>query len=289
MPDSLKRLQPYVERALKCWLPPENKGDDLVRAMHYSVLGGGKRLRPILALLACQAVSGNVEPALPAGCAVEMIHAYSLIHDDLPCMDDDDLRRGRPTTHKVFGEAMAVLAGDALQTLAFAILTDPKNGYRNEQSLAMARELARAAGYRGMVGGQAKDIGKTAHDLDTLARLHREKTGAIFKAAVTLGAIAAGASDRERKALAGYAEAFGLAFQIMDDVLDVVGDPAKMGRYKGSDEAAGRATYPGMIGVEASRRRAQQSVEQGRDALMSLSQPAAELDELLTFVLTRDT
>ena len=285
-PAFLAALNPLVEGELQRRLALEGAPENLARAMRYAVLGGGKRLRPAMALSACGLASGQIEPALPAAAAVEMIHAYSLIHDDLPCMDDDDMRRGRPTTHRVFGEAEAVLAGDALQALAFECLVDtPVSG---DDVTRMVGVLAGAAGPRGMVGGQALDIEGCAADAAGLDEMHAHKTGALFRAAVLLGGIAGGATEALLGDLEGYARAFGLVFQISDDLLDVAGDPQKTGRYRGSDADRGRKTYPGIQGVTASRRRMEDLVAEGVAILRPHGDSACDLVELLEFAARRD-
>jgi geranylgeranyl diphosphate synthase, type II len=288
-PRCLDDLRPHVERGLDRWLNICGKTEPVLdRAMRYSVFSGGKRVRPVLALLSCRVASGQFEAALPAACAVEMIHSYSLIHDDLPCMDDDDLRRGKPTNHRVFGEAVAVITGDALQTLAFHILSDERSGYSAEQALRMVNELARACGAGGMVGGQVLDTGGEVTGVDNLNRLHAMKTGALFQAAVRLGALAGGADATVLRALTDYGREFGLAFQIADDILDVVGDPRKTGRYAGSDVQGERSTYPRLLGMDKSRVLAREAVQRGLDALESLDRSTGDLRELIEYVIRRE-
>ncbi len=264
----------------------------LAEAMAYSLLAPGKRLRPLLAAFACEAVGGAFEASLPAGGAVEMIHAYSLIHDDLPAMDDDDLRRGRPTSHKQFGEAMAILAGDALQTLAFETLA---TGYPPRTAAVSCAELARAAGAVGMVGGQVLDLEAEsggAADLAGLEGIHRRKTGALFRAALRLGALAAlgeaGVPDDVRAAIDRYAAAFGLAFQIADDLLDVEGSEAKTGKKVGKDAARGKLTYPGLLGVEASRAKARDLAAEAAAAVERFGTAGAPLARLAAAAVERD-
>jgi len=289
LPRCFDEFGPHVEGELARWLPSEEEVEPtLARAMHYSVFSGGKRVRPVLALLACRAVSGCFRPALAAACAVELIHTYSLIHDDLPCMDDDDVRRGKPTSHQVFGEALAVLAGDALLTLAFEVITDEGSGYRADTAASMVRELSRASGARGMVGGQVLDIDGAGGDLERIESLHSMKTGALFSASVRLGALAGDADQLQLESLTEYARGFGLAFQITDDILDVVGDPRKTGRYRGSDEEHGRKTYPSLVGLDESGRLAREAAEGGLDALSGLSGSCRDLEELMEFVLHRE-
>lgn len=289
LPRCFDELGPHIEGELARWLPTEEEIEPaLARAMHYSVFGGGKRVRPVLALLACRAVSDCFRPALAAACAVELIHTYSLIHDDLPCMDDDDMRRGRPTSHRVFGEAMAVLTGDALLTLAFEVMADERSGYGGDTGTRMVWELARAGGARAMVGGQVLDIDGGCGDLEKIESLHSMKTGALFRASVRLGALAGDADGEELESLTEYARGFGLAFQITDDILDVVGDPLKTGRYRGSDEEHGKNTYPALVGLDESRRLAREAAEKGLEALSRLPGSCCDLEELMRFVLHRE-
>ena len=262
----------------------------LAEAIRYSLLAGGKRLRPILTLAACDAVGGDREAVLPLACSVEMVHTYSMIHDDLPCMDDDDLRRGRPTNHKVFGEAIATLAGDALLTDAFFVLAESA-AYKipPETVLATVADLAEAAGSGGMVGGQAMDIlgeGQKA-ELVVLERLHRLKTGALFRLAVVGGARLGGASASQLAAFDEYARAFGLAFQIADDLLDVEGSSAEIGKRTGKDQSRGKATYPRLLGVPRSRQTALALARQARDALAAFDARAEPLRALATYAVER--
>lgn len=265
----------------------------LMEAMRYSLLAPGKRLRPILVLMAAEACGGSDEIALPAACAVEMIHTYSLVHDDLPAMDDDDLRRGLPTCHKQFGEAAAILVGDALLTLAFEVLATQ---CPPATAAASCRELARASGAVGMVGGQAEDLAweKRGGTLETLIELHGRKTGALFRASLKLGALAArgekpgGPEPALLAALDGYGRCFGLAFQITDDLLDVEGSAEQTGKRVHKDAARGKLTYPGILGVGESRRRAMELADQAQAHLQLLGDAAARLQALFRFVLDRD-
>jgi geranylgeranyl diphosphate synthase type II len=268
-------------------LPSDCPGP-LREAIRYSLLSPGKRLRPRLVLMAAEACGAAVTAALPAACAVEMIHAYSLVHDDLPAMDDDALRRGRPTCHRAFGEALAILAGDALLTLAFEVMAT-----EIEPPATAARccaELARAAGATALVGGQADDLEGTAGlcDLPQLERIHRRKTGAMFRVALRLGAIVADASPTELEALDQYGTHLGLAFQITDDLLDVAGDPCTVGKQVGKDADRGRLSYPGMMGVEASRTRVAALVDQACAAVAALGSKGAELTALARATVLRD-
>ncbi|MEW6219024.1 MAG: polyprenyl synthetase family protein [Thermodesulfobacteriota bacterium] len=279
-----------VEKALAASLPePNGYLADHLKAMGYSLLAGGKRVRPILCLAAAEALGCPAERALPAACALEYVHTYSLIHDDLPAMDDDDLRRGRPTSHKVFGEAAAILAGDSLLTMAFEILSRPATPLPADQCLTQVRILARAAGPLGMVGGQAVDIASEGQpvDADTLAFIHRHKTGALITAAVQLGAVAAAADEGQFAAFTAYGQHLGLTFQIVDDILNVTSTPEELGKAVGSDAARHKATYPGLFGMEASWRKAEAAAQAAASALAGLGENAWHLRALARYVLTR--
>jgi geranylgeranyl diphosphate synthase type II len=260
----------------------------LAEAMRYSLLAPGKRLRPMLVLLAAEACGGDPAATMPAACAVEMIHAYSLVHDDLPAMDDDDLRRGRPTCHKAFGEAVAILVGDALLTLAFEIMA------RDVQPPAVAAEccalLGRAAGCSALVGGQADDLAGqfSAGGLEALEAIHRRKTGAMMLVSLQLGATIAAADDRQLAALTEYGQCLGLAFQITDDLLDVHGQTEAMGKRVGKDSDHGKLTFPGILGIEESTRRAEALVAQACNALEPLGPAAQGLQALAHYVLNRN-
>lgn len=254
----LASLHKQVDRALDRWLPPEKtRPATLHRAMRYAVFAGGKRLRPILCLAAAEACGGKISAALPAACAVECIHTYSLIHDDLPCMDDDDFRRGRPTTHKVFGEAVAVLAGDALATIAFEILGRTKETVRYGAG-EFFRELSKASGSLFLVGGQVADMEAEKRQATPaeLLFIHRGKTAAMISVSLRLGAMSANGTPSQVKALGKFGENLGLAFQIIDDILDITQTSEKLGKSAGKDAAAGKATYPAVFGLEKSRREA---------------------------------
>jgi geranylgeranyl diphosphate synthase type II len=242
--------------------------------MRYTVFAGGKRFRPALVLLAARASGGDEEDAMPAACAVEMVHAFSLIHDDLPAMDDDDLRRGKPTNHKVYGEAVAILAGDGLLAHAFGALTRLPRRDAIPEAVA---DLAAAVGSTGLVGGQVEDVEAEGRepDLETVEHIHRGKTAALLKACAQLGARAVGASPREIERLAGYAERIGIAFQIVDDVLDETGGDEEFGKTAGKDRAVRKMTYPAAVGIEASRRRARELAGQARELVAGL--PAEEI------------
>lgn len=246
-----------VEDALSRWVCPDAPAG-LGEAMRYAVLDGGKRLRPLLVLAACEAVGGNAQAALRAACAVELIHAYSLVHDDMPCMDNDVMRRGKPTVHVRFGEARALLAGDALQALAFELLT-PEDGVPPAMQARLCRELARAAGADGMAGGQAIDLASVGLQLseDQLRQMHRLKTGALLQASVVMGAVCGQTPEGTLRALSDYGAAMGLAFQVVDDVLDVTQDSATLGKTAGKDAASDKPTYVSLMGLEAARAHAE--------------------------------
>ena len=246
-----------IEERLKHCLPSEKTPPQkLHEAMFYAVFPGGKRLRPVLTLAAATAVGGQIEPALPGACAVELIHTYSLVHDDLPAMDDDDLRRGRPTLHKAFGEALAILAGDALLTCAFDILVSSSEGDPGRR-LQAASALARAAGSSGMVGGQVDDLDTTRQQQDRthVESIHRRKTAALMGACTRIGALLGGGSDDQVALLQRFGQQLGLAFQIVDDLLDLEGAESIVGKSLRKDERAGKLTYPGVFGTESSRRK----------------------------------
>lgn len=262
--------------------------DQLAEAIRYSLLAPGKRLRPLLVALACEACGGEIENCLPAACAVEMIHAYSLIHDDLPAMDDDDLRRGRPTNHKVFGEAVAILAGDALQARAFEIVA--RDVRPAEVAAKCCAELAAAAGAAALVGGQADDMAEQfgQGDLRALQAVHDRKTGAMLSVSLRLGGRCAGADDKQLAALATYGQAVGLAFQIADDLLDEEGSAAAMGKRVNKDRDRGKLTFPALLGVDASRKRAHELIEQACAALAAFGSRGESLEALARFVVERD-
>jgi geranylgeranyl diphosphate synthase type II len=281
-----------VDAALAALLPPEEAEPPSVhRAMRYSVMAGGKRLRPILVIGGAEAVGGKAEAVMPAACALELIHTYSLIHDDLPAMDDDDYRRGRLTNHKVFGEAVAILAGDALLTDAFRLLAENAVAVKGDAALVrdVVVEVVEAAGTRGMVGGQVVDIeseGK-AVSAETLEYIHLHKTAALIRASLRVGAMLAGAGP-EPLALVGEAgRSLGLAFQIVDDILDVEGTLAELGKTAGSDERKGKATYPAVHGIDASRAEARRLVAGAKQALQGLGPGAAPLCALADYIIER--
>ena len=288
-PNYLKKHRNSVEKALDASLGPE-RPEQLREAMRYSLLAGGKRLRPILCLAACEFVGGNSELALPTAVALEMIHTMSLIHDDLPAMDNDDLRRGRPTNHKVYGDAVAILAGDALLTRAFEMVALRSPGVPNERLLKVVGELSLLAGAPGLVGGQVVDLeseGK-AVDLETLEFIHLHKTGALLKACVTSGALIGGASEEVLDALKTYAKGIGLAFQIIDDVLDVTASSDVLGKTAGKDLVADKTTYPKLLGLDESRKRANDLVAEAKDALSPWKTNSSPLLALADYITNRD-
>ena len=287
----LKDRQKIVEEALERYLPDEDGiPQDLHAAMHYSVFAGGKRIRPILCLAAIEACGGDIAPAMPVACALELIHTYSLIHDDLPAMDNDDFRRGKPTSHKVFGEAVAILAGDALLTEAFVLLSRAeKVRLASERRLAVIQEIASAAGIAGMVGGQALDIRaeKIKPDFEGLADIHRRKTGALITASVRAGAILAGAGEAKLQALDTYGTHVGIAFQIADDILNVEGDSVRMGKKTGSDAALGKVTYPSLLGLEAAKDKLAKHVETAISGIAAFDSRALPLRVIARYIMDR--
>jgi geranylgeranyl diphosphate synthase, type II len=280
-----------VDAALDRVLPPESAPPPtLHRAMRYSVLAGGKRLRPTLVIAGAEAVGGGAETVLSAACALELIHTYSLIHDDLPAMDDDDYRRGRLTNHKVFGEAMAILAGDALLTLAFRLIADNGGQPGDPRRLCqVVAEVAEASGATGMVGGQVVDVeseGKMV-GAETLEYIHRHKTAALIRVSVRAGAVLAGGTDDAVRELTEAGGELGLAFQIVDDILDVEGDSVELGKTVGSDQRKQKATYPAVHGVEASRRQAWALIDAAKQRLAKVGPAAAPLSALADFIVER--
>jgi len=258
--------------------------------MRYSLFAGGKRLRPILCLAATEACRGNIDDALPLACALECIHTYSLVHDDLPSMDNDDFRRGRPTCHKVFGDGIAVLAGDALLTIAFEIVSRAKPAPRYNIS-ALLREVSVAAGSQKLIAGQVADLEAEGKDVkrDQLQFIHENKTAAILKSSVRLGAMSANAEARKLSAITRFGQRLGLAFQIIDDILDVTQTSEVLGKSAGKDQAAKKATYPGVIGLEESRAEARQLTRQAHNALSVFSSSDAEpLHVLANYLLERE-
>ena len=287
----LERQRARIEAALAEYFPAEPaQHHRLVEAVRYSLLGGGKRIRPILLLAACEAVGGADDRALPYGCALEMIHVYSLIHDDLPAMDDDALRRGRPTNHVVFGEGLAILAGDALLTEAFHLLmVSAERDPDPCRAMQAVRETAAAAGAGGMVGGQAADLAAESQSLDLPAVefIHVRKTGALILAAVRGGALIGGASPAALAHLTEYGECLGLAFQIADDILDAEAPTSVTGKVQGRDRALHKATFPAVIGLPAAKQRARELLDRGLAALSRFDDRAEPLRGIARLVVGR--
>ena len=290
----MKSFEPYltrIEEALESVLPQPAKdarNAPVIESMRYSLLAGGKRIRPVMVLAFCQLCGGDPQQALPFACAVEMVHTYSLIHDDLPCMDDDDLRRGRPTNHKVYGEAMALLAGDGLLTKAFE--TALSFSGVPEDALRGARILAQCAGADGMVGGQCIDLdseGKNV-DLELLREMDQGKTVALISAACQMGCVAAGAEESLLEKARSYAEGVGMAFQIRDDILDVLGDAATLGKNVGMDSARDKRNYVSLLGVEEAQRLVEAFTAQAEQALDGFEGDTVFLRELAQSLATRD-
>ncbi|MFQ3670880.1 MAG: polyprenyl synthetase family protein [Verrucomicrobiia bacterium] len=281
--------QKKVEQALDRAIPPASaKPQTLHRAMRYSLFAGGKRLRPILCLAAAETISGSSTDAIPLACAVECIHTYSLIHDDLPCMDDDDLRRGKPTSHKVFGEGIAVLAGDALLTIAFELAASCRGWPRYSRADAVI-ELARASGSRQLVGGQVVDLeceGKKISPAD-LRYIHERKTAALIASSIRLGAMSSNATPKELAALTEFGVSLGLAFQVIDDILDITQTSEQLGKSAGKDLKAEKATYPSILGMKKAQAEAQRLTTKAMSALAPFKKRADHLRAIANFLLSR--
>ncbi|TNF50415.1 polyprenyl synthetase family protein [bacterium] len=291
MPEFLEDYRGQIDRALEEIMPPEDTHPSrLIAAMRHSLFAGGKRIRPILVLCSASCVGAGPDSAMFAACAVELVHTYSLIHDDLPAMDDDDFRRGKPTCHRAYDEGTAILAGDALLTMAFEILSNPETGKSldPEVRLKMINTLGQAAGWKGMVGGQQVDMDSEGHipTQPTVEYIHTHKTGAMIRCSVLLGAMAGGAKHREFRALRRYGEKLGLAFQVVDDILDVTASTEEMGKDQGSDKAKSKITYPAVFGLDESRRRARDLIEEAKASLAPLDDPG-RLSDIADFVLLR--
>lgn len=281
-----------VDAALKGFLP-EARGPaaDLISAMNYSVFAGGKRLRPILCIAGAEAVGGEAHHVIPMACAIELIHTYSLIHDDLPVIDNDDMRRGKPTNHKVFGEAVAILAGDGLLTEAFHLMThmDLTKEVEPRTLLNVIRLMAEAAGYEGMVGGQLVDIQSEEKELDpsSVEFIHTHKTGALIAASVSSGAILGAGEEHQVKAITSYGQKIGLAFQISDDILDIEGDSLELGKNVRSDERKGKTTYPATFGLERSKEIQRKMVDLAIESLVSFDYSADPLRHIAVYMVER--
>jgi geranylgeranyl diphosphate synthase type II len=263
----------------------------IYESMRYSLLIGGKRLRPILCLAACELLGGDRTAAMPTACALEMVHTMSLIHDDLPAMDNDDLRRGKPTNHKVYGEAIAILAGDALLSYAFEWVASQTHGVDAAVILQVIQNLGHAFAATGVIGGQVVDLaceGRTDVDLETLHYIHTHKTGALLEACVTCGALLGGGQSSDLAHLATYAQSIGLAFQIVDDILDVTASSEQLGKTPGKDQAAQKVTYPSLWGLEASRQKAQELVAAAKNSLQDYGDAADPLKYLADYIVERD-
>jgi geranylgeranyl diphosphate synthase type II len=287
----LKKRKQYIEACLEGYLGGEPAHPPVIhQAMYYAVMNGGKRLRPIMVLGAAQIAGAKPECVMPTACAIEMIHSYSLVHDDLPAMDNDDFRRGKPTCHRVFGEANAILTGDALLTAAFEVMASNAEieGIGLQDVVRVIKEVSHAVGSQGMIGGQVLDLGGDDKLTPTdLTLLHNLKTGELFKASLRAGAILSKLEDKGLEALTGYAINFGLAFQITDDILDVSGDQSVLGKPIGSDERNVRTTYTSLFGLEGAREKARQNVEACLESLTIFSSEADFLRNLARFTLCR--
>lgn len=291
--EIIKSYQSRVDQALDHWLPADTiQPEHLHSAMRYSVLGDGKRIRPVLTYATGQALNVPLDSLDGPACAVELIHAYSLIHDDLPAMDDDDLRRGRPTCHKAFDEATAILAGDALQALAFHLLAhDPAIQVMADKRISMIETLALASGSRGMAGGQAIDLASVGQKLDLaqLENMHIHKTGALIRAAVQMGALSCSdITDQQLEKLDQYAKCIGLAFQVWDDVLDIEGDTEIIGKPQGSDIERDKPTYPDLLGLEGAKQEAKELHDQALDSLSMFDEKADNLRWIADYIVSRD-
>jgi len=290
--QQLEKRKHYIDTCLQKYLTPSDAYPPIIHeAMHYAIFNGGKRLRPIMVLEGAKLAGASQESAVPIACALEMIHSYSLVHDDLPAMDDDDLRRGKPTCHIVFGEANAILTGDALLTGAFAVMAESAglSGVKPENLIRVIREIADAAGSQGMIGGQVIDLQSEGQDInyETLKTLHSLKTGKLFQAALRSGAILGDMNQQGLQSIDKYARSFGLAFQITDDILDVNGNEAVIGKPAGSDAKNDKTTYPGLFGLKKSQQLAEDCVQACIDSLQEFGPEADFLRQLACFTLQR--
>ncbi|MDK2986401.1 MAG: geranylgeranyl diphosphate synthase, type [Clostridia bacterium] len=288
----LQEKRNYINSVLDKILPPETTYPESIhKAMRYSVFAGGKRLRPILTIAAAEACGGSADNVIEAACALELIHTYTLIHDDLPAMDDDDYRRGKLTCHKVFGEAIAILAGDALLTYAFQILARAslENKVNNNINLENILYIAKSVGSQGLIGGQVVDLESENKSLneDILNYIHKNKTAALFKAAIKTGGVVAGANEEMLAALDDYAQFYGLAFQITDDILDIEGDSKEIGKSVGSDEKNNKLTYPSLYGIEKSKTMAEDNINKAIESLAIFGTKAEALCEIAKYTLKR--
>lgn len=290
--DYLSSKKEIIERFLESYLPHEESyPQEIHKAMRYSLFAGGKRLRPILSIASYETVRDDTNSILPVACAIELIHTYSLIHDDLPSMDNDNFRRGKQTNHKVFGESIAILAGDALLTMAFTMMTDEfyTRKIKPESLIQVIREISLAAGDKGMVGGQAVDIlsEDRSIDLKTLEYIHTNKTGALIRASVRAGGILAGANEEKLKGMTLYGEGIGLAFQITDDILDIEGTKEDLGKETGMDSAKGKNTYPALVGIDSSKVKVKELIDNALVALKNFDERADPLREIALYIGSR--
>lgn len=288
----LKEKAQNIENLLKEYMPKEEGYQrTVIEAMNYSLSAGGKRLRPILTLEACKIVGGSMEDAVPVAVAIEMIHTYSLIHDDLPALDNDDLRRGRPTNHKVYGDAMAILAGDSLLNYAFEImLSNSINKEDPNKYLKAINEIASSSGIYGMIGGQVVDVESENKiiEKEKLDFIHMNKTASIMVGCMRAGAIIGGADEAKLKAITTYGKNIGLAFQIVDDILDIVGDESKLGKNVGSDIENNKSTYPSLLGLQKSKEIAENLIDEAKNSIKNLSNDAEFLDGLAEYIIARE-
>lgn len=287
----IKQKNQIIDAALERMLQDSHSSKTLVKAMKYSLMAGGKQIRPVLCLAACEAVGGVPEDALTAACALEMIHTYSLIHDDLPAMDDDELRRGKATCHIAFNEATAILAGDALLTLAFEVLSSVQfnDGNQAFRWLKVIRLISEAAGYQGMIQGQMLDIASEGIKLsaDELETMHRLKTGALIETSLACGALLGGADRRQTDLLSDYGRKIGLAFQVADDILNVEGNPELMGKAVGTDRQRDKSTYPSVLGIQAAREFSKKLVQEALQALETFDKQADPLRGIAKYIIER--
>ncbi|OUR89573.1 geranyl transferase [Gammaproteobacteria bacterium 42_54_T18] len=291
LPPYLQQCQDAVDTRLEYWLIEQPSiSQNLAEAMRYATFNGGKRVRPILVFAAAEALGANKNQAVDAACALEMVHAYSLVHDDLPAMDNDDLRRGKPTCHIAFDEATAILAGDSLQCFAFEVLTESDLPAMTDNiKLAMIRTLAKASGTIGMAGGQALDLASEGKQLtlEELETVHRHKTGCLIRASVAMGGMIAQGNEQQMHALDEYADAIGLAFQVQDDILDIISDTETLGKQQGADIALNKATYPNILGLDAAKLLAQDLNHKAQNALTSFDEKALPLRALANYIVSR--
>jgi len=291
LPSYLQQCQDAVDTRLEYWLIEQPSiSQNLAEAMRYATFNGGKRVRPILVFATAEALGANKNQAVDAACALEMVHAYSLVHDDLPAMDNDDLRRGKPTCHIAFDEATAILAGDSLQCFAFEVLTESDLPAMTDNiKLAMIRTLAKASGTIGMAGGQALDLASEGKQLtlEELETVHRHKTGCLIRASVAMGGMIAQGNEQQMHALDKYADAIGLAFQVQDDILDIISDTETLGKQQGADIALNKATYPNILGLDAAKQLAQDLNHKAQSALTSFDEKALPLRALANYIVSR--